>query len=394
MKHDVIEQVRSTWVEIDLDAIESNFMSIRQELPAGVKLLVVLKANAYGHGALILSQEYARLGADMVGVAVLEEGIEIRKTVPDLPVLVLGPSNPAQAELIIVHDLQQTVFTAETAQVLNAKAIEMGKKAHIHVKIDTGMGRLGIDFARAVEFMGYLKKLNGLSVDGVMTSFSTADAPDDAYLNLQIQRFKRVLDELRMEGILVPLVHAANSAALIREDEALFNMARPGIMIYGIPPLPQTSETLSLKPALSFKTRIVEIRDVAPGTPVSYGRTYITPRQSRIAIIPVGYDDGYMRILSNKVDVLLHGTRVPVVGAICMDMCMLDVTTLKNAKIGDDVVLIGTQGNERITVNELASISGTIPYEFLCRISRRVPRVYIRNGEITAIHTMHQLTSF
>jgi alanine racemase len=343
----------------------------------GRKVLAVVKAQAYGHGAVEVSRRLLTLGADMLGVALVEEGAELRAAGIGAPVLVMGAVFPDQAERITELSLTPIVYSVKLAEALSQAARRRGKTVNVHIKIDTGMGRIGLAPEDAADAIARVFKLPGLSVEGLMTHFADADLADKQFASKQMERFEALMKTLDARGLSIPLRHAANSAAVLDYRRALFTMVRPGLMLYGYSPLEARPGDADVRPVLSLVTRIAFVKTVPAGAPISYGRTFVTKRESRIATIPIGYADGFSRALSNRGEALVRGTRVPVAGRVCMDMTMLDVTGVPGVSEGDDVVLIGRQGNEEITADDLASKAGTIAYEVLCGISSRVPRVYV-----------------
>jgi alanine racemase len=365
---------RPTKAVIDLGALEQNFKKAAA-LSRGRKLLAVVKAQAYGHGAVEVSRRLLSWGADMLGVALVEEGRELREAGIDAPILVMGPIVPEQAGAVAALGLSTVVFTDSVARALSEAA---GKHAAIkvHVKIDTGMGRIGISPEEAPGFIARLGELGGLDVEGLMTHFADADLRDKRFASSQVGRFEALLRELERRRINVPLRHTANSAALLDFERALFTMVRPGLMLYGYNPLEGGPDKAGLRPVLSLVSRIAFLKKVPPGHSISYGRTFVTKRESLIATLPIGYADGYSRGLSNRGVVLVRGARAPIAGRVCMDMCMLDVTDVPGVGEGDEAVLIGSQENDRITADDVAAMTGTISYEVLCAISSRVPRIY------------------
>ncbi len=366
---------RPTTAYIDLNALAHNFQEARRRAQ-GRKILAVVKAQAYGHGAISVSKHLLGLGADMLGVALVEEGRELREAGIDAPMLVMGAVIPSQAEALVALRLTPVVFTPEMARALSGAARRLKTRVPVHVKIDTGMGRIGIAPEAAPAFIKELRDLDGLMVQGLMTHFADADLRDKQFASMQMDRFGTLLKELDARGGAIPLRHAANSAAVLDYQQALFTMVRPGLMLYGYNPLEEETGA-DLRPVLSLVTRIVFLKKVPAGVPISYGRTFVTGRESLIATVPIGYADGYNRGLSNKGEALVRGVRARVAGRVCMDMCMLDVTEVPGVREGDEVVLIGEQGGRRITADELAVKTGTIAYEVLCGISSRVPRVYV-----------------
>jgi len=366
---------RPTAAVIDLNALDHNFKEAVTRVD-GQKILAVVKAGAYGHGAVEISRRLLTLGADMLGVALVEEGRELRASGIDAPILVMGALFPEQAEAAVALRLMPVVFDRAQAQALSRAARNKGTTIKVHVKIDTGMGRIGIAPESAVDFIAELKSLAGIEVQGLMTHFADADLQNKQFASFQMDRFEALLKALDARGIVIPVRHAANSAAVIDLRRALFTMVRPGLMLYGYNPLEVGMHGAGLQPVLSLATRIAFLKNVPPGVPLSYGRTFVTQRDSIIATLPIGYADGYSRALSNRGEALVRGRRVPVAGRVCMDMCMIDVTDVPDVRVGDAVVLIGSQGNERITADDIAAKTGTIAYEVLCGISSRVPRIY------------------
>jgi alanine racemase len=366
---------RPTIAVIDMAALDHNFKEVVR-CAEGQRVLAVVKARAYGHGAVEVSKRLLMLGADMLGVALVEEGRELRDAGIDAPILVMGATFPEQAEAMVSLKLTPAIFSLAVAQALSEAAHRRRTTINIHVKIDTGMGRIGIAPEDAPEYIAALQKLGSLSIQGLMTHFADADLRDKQFASRQMDRFEALLCALEAKKIDVPMRHAANSAAVLDFHRAFFTMVRPGLMLYGYNPLEEGAIGADLRQVLSLVTRIAFIKKVPPGVPISYGRTFTTKRESIIATLPIGYADGYSRGLSNKGVALVRGIRVPVVGRVCMDMCMVDVTDVPGVCVGDDVVLIGSQGGERITADDIAAMTGTISYEVLCGISNRVPRIY------------------
>jgi alanine racemase len=366
---------RPTMAVIDMDALDHNFREVVR-CAEGQQVLAVVKARAYGHGAVEVSKRLLRLGADMLGVALVEEGRELREAGIDAPVLVMGATFPEQAEEMVSLKLTPAIFSLSAAQALSEAAYRRRTTINVHVKIDTGMGRIGIAPEDAPDLIAALRKLRNISVQGLMTHFADADLRDKQFASKQMDRFEALLKALEAKKITVPVRHAANSAAVLDFHRAFFTMVRPGLMLYGYNPLEEGALGADLRPVLSLVTRIAFIKKVPTGVPISYGRTFTTKRESAIATLPIGYADGYGRSLSNRGEALVRGTRIPVVGRVCMDMCMIDVTDVPAVREGDDVVLIGSQGSERITADDIAAKTGTIAYEVLCGISSRVPRIF------------------
>ncbi len=364
---------RPTRAMIDLNALSHNYAEVARRV-GGRKVLGVVKAQAYGHGAIPVSRRLVELGCHLLGVALVEEGRDLRDAGIAAPILVMSPVFPEQAEAIVRAGLTPVVYTLAVARALSDAATGAGKTLFVHVKIDTGMGRIGISPEAAVEFTAAVSKLPGIVVEGLMTHFADADLRDKRFASAQMDRFESMIGALTSKGITIPLRHAANSAAVLEYDRALLTMVRPGLMLYGCNPL-ESGVSVDLRPVLSLVTRIAFLKNVPAGVPVSYGRTFVTKRESLIATIPVGYADGYSRGLSNKGEAIVRGRRVPVAGRVCMDMTMLDVTDVPGVAEGDEAVLIGARGSERISADDIAAKTGTIAYEVLCGISGRVPRV-------------------
>jgi len=366
---------RPTIAVIDRDALDYNYREVVR-CAEGQQVLAVVKAGAYGHGAVEIAKRLLRLGADMLGVALVEEGRELREAGIDAPILVMGATFSEQAEAMVSLKLTPAIYSLPVAQALSDAAYQRRTTINVHVKIDTGMGRIGTAPEDAPDLIASLKKLRNISVQGLMTHFADADLRDKQFALKQMDRFEALLKALEAAKIKVPVRHAANSAAVLDFHRAFFTMVRPGLMLYGYNPLEAGARCADLRPVLSLLTRIVFLKKVPAGVPISYGRTFTTKRASTIATLPIGYADGYGRGLSNKGEALVRGARVPVVGRVCMDMCMIDVTDVPAVREGDDVVLIGSQGSERITADDIAAKIGTIAYEVLCGISSRVPRIY------------------
>ncbi|MFC1631730.1 alanine racemase [Candidatus Omnitrophota bacterium] len=370
---------RPTWAEIDLRAIKYNLSQIKKIVNSGrkhrIKVMVVVKANAYGHGLIPVAKILETLGADYLGVASLDEAIALRQAAIRLPILVLGSILPEEVDQALKYDLSLTICNKELTYVLNRKAKPAGKIVPVHIKVDTGMGRIGIWHEQALSFIKMIKKMKNINIEGIYTHFASA-ARDNFFTNYQLKSFNNLLKKLHQENIQFIYRHAANSIALVDLHKSHFNLVRPGIIVYGMYPKRSFSKILKLKPALSLKSKVVFIKEVPAGRSISYGRTFITEKTTRIATLPIGYADGYGRILSNRASVLIRGQRAPVVGKVTMDLTMIDVGHIKGVKIGDEAVLIGRQRQTVMSTEEIARVSKTIPYEIVCSITNRVPRVY------------------
>jgi alanine racemase len=366
---------RPTAALINLLALDHNFQEVRGRA-GGRKVLAVVKAQAYGHGAVAVSRRLVDLGAGMLGVALVEEGRELREAGIHAPVLIMGAVFPGQADEVVRLGLTPAVASLAVARALSQAAQRRQAPVAVHIKIDTGMGRIGLSPEAAPDLIAEVMELEGVRVEGLMTHFADADLRDKQFASVQMDRFEDLITSLEKRGMSVPVRHAANSAAVLDYRRALFTMVRPGVMLYGYNPL-EGGAGADLRPVLSLVTRIAFLKRTPAGVPISYGRTFITGRESLIATIPIGYADGYSRGLSNRGEAIVRGKRAPVAGRVCMDMTMLDVTDVPGVAEGDEVVLIGSQGAERITADDVAAKTGTISYEVLCGISGRVPRVYI-----------------
>lgn len=366
---------RPTWAEVDLKAIEHNFKQVQRRLGKGMKIMSVVKANAYGHGTVEVSAVLEKMGVDYLGVATTDEAMRLRDRGIEAPVLILGSVLPEEAKPAVENNITLTLCNEELLHELK-HLTKSGLKPRVHIKVDTGMGRLGVWHEDAPEFVKKVAKEGGITIEGIYTHFSSAGR-DDFFTQYQIEAFEKLVKEIEKHWIKIPLKHAANSIATVDFKRSHLNLVRPGLVIYGMYPKHTFPKLINLKPAISFKTRVVFIKDMPAGRSVSYGRTYITQRHSKIATLPVGYADGYNRGLSNKADVLIRGHRAPVIGKVTMDQTMVDITNIKGVKIGDEVVLIGKQGREEIRPEKLARMAGTIAYELVCSISSRVPRQYV-----------------
>ncbi|MFQ5328479.1 MAG: alanine racemase [Thermodesulfobacteriota bacterium] len=367
---------RPTVAVIDRSALRHNFAALREVAPPSVKVMAVVKANAYGHGAVEVARVLEAEGCDFFGVAICEEGATLREAGIKAPIVVLGGTYPNQSECVLHYNLTPVVFDIRTITDLNDAARGAGRVADIHLKVDTGMGRLGLLPHQVPPFLDKLNGLDNIHLAGVISHFATADEEERSYAEKQLASFLAVVETIRGRGYDPELIHTANSAAAVALPASHFNLIRPGIMLYGSYPGRQFSEKIDLRPVMAVKTVILQLKRVPEGFPVSYGRRYVTDRESLIATIPVGYGDGYSRSLSGSGELLVRGRRVGVTGTICMDLTMIDVTSIEGVSVGDEVVLLGRQGEEEIRVEEIAEKAGTISYEIFCNISARVPRVY------------------
>ncbi|WP_066638243.1 alanine racemase [Desulfolucanica intricata] len=370
-----------TWAEIDLGAIAHNIQELRRVTAPGAQFMAVVKANAYGHGSVEVARTALQNGAVSLAVARVSEGVILREAGIDRPILVLGFVPPGEMALAIEKELTLTVFNLQQAEILSGEAGRLGKQVKVHIKIETGMGRLGFEAGKAtVSEILAVYKLSNLELEGIFTHFAKADSADKTYTLKQFERFREVLQELGQQGVDVPVKHAANSAALIDLPDTHLDLVRGGIAMYGLYPSEEVNkERVSLRPAMTLKTQVGHIKRVSADYSVSYGCTYVTKSPGTIATLPIGYGDGYTRLLSSRGEVLLHGLRAPVVGRVCMDQCMIDVTHIPDVKVGDEVVLWGSQGSAKIPAEEVAAKIGTINYELVCMVKNRVLRVYKNN---------------
>ena len=352
-------------------SLVNNLRTLRR-LSGSAKICAVIKADAYGHGAIAVSRILEKAGIDYLAVAILEEALELRSEGIAAPLLVLGTTDPENSDIIVSRNITQTVFTPELAAALSASAKRLGLPARIHVKIDTGMHRQGIDPGNAEAFARLLRGMDGLLVEGAYSHFAEADNPDKSFTVFQLGQFHRALEGLAAGGVVPEIRHIANSSALLHMPEARLDMVRPGILIYGLSPEADPKPPEGFLPVMQLCASIAGIRTVGAGEGVSYGRLFTTKRPSRIALLQLGYADGYSRLLSNKAEVIVRGKRVPVAGRVCMDQCMIDVTDVPEAREGDEATLFGLA---ELPAGELARVIGTIDYEITCAVSKRVPRI-------------------
>lgn len=369
------EGVRATWAEIDLDRLRANLEAIRAWVQPA-KVMPILKANAYGHGLAEVAKFLSPL-VDYIGVAVLEEGIFLRRLGVQAPILVLGGIWGDQIPKYLEYDLTLTASSIERLEQIDEAARQRGVRARVHLKIDTGMERIGVHYYNAHTLQeAAVRCCRNVEVEGIFSHFANADAADLTHARLQLERFEEVLRFYERHSLPMPLRHMANSAAILQLPESHFDMVRLGIMLYGVYPSPHVPRRLEVRPALTWKSRVVYFKVVQPGHPVSYGSTWQSDRPVRIVTVPVGYGDGYFRSMSNRAQVLIRGRRYPQVGRICMDQMMVNIES-DSAYNGDEVILLGEADGERITAEDLAEWAGTIPYEILTNINTRVPRVYL-----------------
>ncbi|MDI6870688.1 MAG: alanine racemase [Bacillota bacterium] len=378
--------IRPVWAEVNLDNLAHNVREIRRRIGPEAQIMAVVKANAYGHGAGPVARVALESGATWLGVALVEEAYELRREGIEAPIHLLSMPSPEQAEAVVAGGFSCAVCAVEVAEALSAAAVRLGRPARVQIKIDTGMGRLGLLPDEAPEFRRYLESLPGIELLGAFTHFASADETDKTYTWKQFETFQRALSAC--EGPPLLLAHAANSAAIIDLPELAGPLVRPGIMLYGLYPSAEVSRTaVDLRPVMSLKARVAYVKRLPAGAAVSYGRTYVTRDPETVALLPLGYADGFSRLLSGRAEVLLKGRRVPLRGRICMDQCVVGVPDGLEVRVGDEAVIFGRQGGEEITVDEVAERIGTINYEVVCAVSGRVPRVYLRQGRVSEIRS-------
>lgn len=367
---------RPTRIEVNLTTLTENYRAIQRHV-APAKVMCVLKANAYGHGLVHVGQHMAELGAAYFGVAYADEGIALRQAGVTTPILVMGGPPLDQLAVFLEHDLTLTIPSAETLRQVETAAAAAGKQARIHLKFDTGMGRLGTPYWAAEELLTAAQEVRHCDIEGIYSHFANSDVADLAYSHLQYQRFCEILCWYERQGVARPrLVHLANSGGILQLPESHFDMVRAGILFYGVYPTDEARRTVAVRPALSWKSNIAYVKRLRPHHPVSYGSTWESDHEVTLATLPVGYGDGYFRLLSNRAEVLVGGRRRPVVGSICMDQMMVNLEG-DSAAVGDEVVLLGAASGDEITAAELGARAGTIRYEILTSINTRVPRIYL-----------------
>ena len=381
--------LKRTWAQIDLDAIKHNYLQIRNNISDKSMLLCVIKADAYGHGAVALAKEYERLGADWFAVSNLEEAFQLRNNGIKKPILILGYTPANMAYELSKLNISQAVFSEEYANDLSNYAAKNNVKVKIHLKIDTGMSRIGFVFKNERENLETIKELRrvcnleNLITEGIFTHFAVADEAGKSIetTNGQFSAFSDICKILKDSGINIKIRHCSNSGGILNYPQTNLDMVRAGIILYGLFPSNYVRNKLDLQPAMSLKTVISQVKTVPEGTAVSYGGTFVTQRKTKIATVPIGYADGYLRVLSSKASMLVNGEKAPVIGRICMDQAMLDITDIENINENTVVTVFGKDGDAEIKVEDIADIANTINYEILCLISKRIPRIYVKNGE-------------
>ena len=385
-----MNMVKRTWAEISLNAIEHNYNVIRNKVADDTKVWCVIKADGYGHGAVELSQIYEKLGADFFAVSNIDEGIEIRKSGSKLPIVILGYTPVSEAENLAEYDISQAVFSLEYAKELSEKCVEEDCICKMHIKVDSGMSRIGFmcqEFPRdeySIEEICEACCLPNLEVEGLFTHFcvSDEDAEGREFTNKQYENFIHVRDSLKKRGVDISVVHCSNSGAIEDYPETCCDMVRAGIILYGLAPSSKLADRLDLVPAMTLKTVVAFVKEVQKGATISYGRTFTADRKMKIATVPIGYADGFIRQNAKDGYMTVNGKKAKIVGRICMDQTMLDVTDIEDVKTGDEVVVFGTGENGEPTADSLAENTGTINYETVCLVGKRVPRIYIKDGKI------------
>lgn len=381
---------KRTWAEIDLNAVEYNFRNIKNKLSENTKILCVLKADAYGHGAEFLVKEYEKLGADWYGVSNIDEAVQLRNAGAKKPILIFGYTNPEMVETLYKYDISQAVFSLQYAQKLSEICEKTGSKIKIHIKVDTGMSRIGF-FCQSEESINnsakeikQLKNLKNLEIEGIFTHFSVSDdmTNNTEYTIKQYNNFCSIIKKIENEGMKIPIKHCCNSGGIISCPGMHMDMVRAGVILYGLYPSEEVKDKIDLKPVMQLKTVVSQVKEIPENTSVSYGRTFVSNKKMKLASVSIGYADGYSLKFSNSAELLIHGKRAKIVGRVCMDQLMIDITDIEDVKEGDEVTVFGTDNPQNISVDELAKIAGTINYEIVCLIGKRVPRIYIKDGKI------------
>jgi len=378
--------MRPVWAEIDLDAIAYNTKNIKK-LIGDKELIAIVKADCYGHGAVDVVPTFLENGASRLAVAMLTEGIELRENNINAPIVILGYTPLYLGEEIINYDIEQTVYDLDYAKELSEIALSLNKRAKIHIAIDTGMGRIGfLPCSETIKTITEICTLKGLEVVGIFSHFSTSDEKDKSYTKEQLLEFTKVMENLKALGIQIPLKHLSNSGAIIDMPETYLNAVRPGIILYGYYPSNEVfKDNLSIKPALTLKTKIGHVKELDEDMYIGYGKTFKTNKKTIVATLPIGYGDGYPRALAENAKIIVNGKFAKILGKICMDQCMIDVTDIENVETGDEVIILGEEGDLKFNADDIAGALGTINYEILCMLKSRIPRVYIKNKEIVKV---------
>ncbi len=367
---------RPVWAEVNLNSLRHNIRRIKKLTNS--EIMPIVKADAYGHGAVQIVRTLREEGIQRFGVAFLEEALELRSHFSDSIIMVIGPTLPEYSEILVKEEIIPEIFQVEQAIALSEAAVKLKKNAKIHIKIDTGMGRIGFR-ETALEDITQISLLPNIYVEGIYTHLATADSPDLSYTQRQLNQLNKLHDRLSASGIDIPIRHAANSPAVMQVSASHYEICRPGLIVYGLNPLEDLAQDIDLLPVLSLKARISHLKTIDPGESVGYGRSFFAERSTKVATLPLGYADGLRRAMSNGGEVLIKGQRVLIIGKVCMDQTMVDVSDIENVAVGDEVTILGKDGDEAITAKELADRADTISYEILCGITKRVPRIYLNN---------------
>jgi len=368
-------------IEIDLAALRHNLEQVRSLVGRSTSILAVVKSDAYGHGMVAVARELENQGVECLGVSNCREAVTLREQGIRAPILLLLGAGEDEFSTVIQHGLTPVLYRSDIARMISSAALAAGIQVPVHLKIDSGMGRLGVPYTEAEKFFKSIKPLEGIRVAGLLSHFASADEHDKSFSRLQLERFRQVLAQARGMGLAFRYAHIANSAGVIDLPDSYLQLVRPGIMLYGAPPSQELHRPISLRPVMTLKTRVLQLKEVGSGSPIGYGCTYITSRPSRIATLPVGYDDGYDRLLSNKGEVLVRNCRAPVVGRVSMCLVTVDVTKVPGIQEDDEVVLLGKQGDQEITADEIAAKIGTINYEIFCNFGGNRKKHFL-NGSV------------
>jgi alanine racemase len=373
---------RPVWAEINLDNLAHNMREVRRITNKDSKITAVIKADGYGHGAVAIAETLLENGADRFAVATLSEAIQLKTFFPNIETMVLGYTTENLAEYLIEYNIIQTIYSLEQAKEFSKVAVSLNKKIVVHIKLDTGMNRLGMVYCdETIDEIFEISKLDGLFIEGIFTHFAAADELDKEYTKQQVEKYTYIVNNLEQRGLKIPIKHVSNSAAIIDLPEFNFDMVRAGIMLYGLYPSKDVNhKNVNLKEVMCLKAKISFVKTLNKGCGVSYGLKYKCDKESQVATLPIGYADGYTRMLTGKAKVLVNGIKVPVIGNICMDQCIVDVTGI-DVKMGDEVILFGGNDSNGISIDSVAALLNTINYEIVCMVDKRVPRVYIKNGE-------------
>lgn len=366
--------LRQVWAEVNLQTLRNNYFKLQSYTQS--EMMPIVKADAYGHGVIPVVKTLKVCGAKRFGVALLEEALEIKAVFPELTVMVIGATEPDRSDILVKEDIIPSIFQFSQAQTLSEAAVKLNRRARIHIKVDTGMSRIGFHESDLGEILR-IAELPNLFIEGIFTHFATSDHRDLTFAREQLKRFQTFYDKLKNAGLNIPIRHTANSAAIIQFPESHFELVRLGISLYGFPPSAYVGGNVGLEPVMSWKAKVSHVQSIKTGETVSYGRTFQAAYPTRVATVPVGYADGLRRALSNNGEMLIHGRRSAIIGRVCMDQTMLEVTKSPGVQVGDIVTILGKDGYDQITAAEMAEWLGTISYEVVCGISKRVPRVYI-----------------